>query len=274
MAVGVADHLFGFGPTLATLALGTVTCRYLFVRPMGSLWIVGLENQIGFGIFIGSGLILALLIRTVQRSQSDAEAQANLCRLKQQELEQEVVRRADIEATLRLSDTILRRLIARQETEKYSLCNGFHDGFIQSAVGVRMMLESLSFSSVPSSHERVLADAIGYLSEGIEGGRRVLQGIRPASLDDLGLVASIEDLIRDKSNNNLRIIRAYDPVIGRLPEIIEITMYRVVQESLINARQHSGSDTIQIELSQLTNPDHCCPVISRTILIGYDPRLA
>ena len=179
MAVGVADHLFGFGPTLATLALGTVTCRYLFVRPMGSLWIVGLENQIGFGIFIGSGLILALLIRTVQRSQSDAEAQANLCRLKQQELEQEVVRRADIEATLRLSDTILRRLIARQETEKYSLCNGFHDGFIQSAVGVRMMLESLSFSSVLSSHERVLADAIGYLSEGIEGGREYFKEFVP-----------------------------------------------------------------------------------------------
>jgi len=261
VAVGAAAHLFGFGPALVTLALGSVTCRYLFVPPKGSLWIVGLDSQIAFGIFIGSGLILALLIRAVQRSQSHAEEQASLCRFKQQELEQEAARREGVEATLRSSDTILRRLIARQENDKHSLCDEFHDGIIQSAMGVKMMLESLSASSVPASHWKVITDAIGYLSKGIEDGRRVLQGIRPASLDDFGLVASIEDLIRESSGNGLRITRKYDPAIGRFPETIETTIYRVVQESLHNAQKYSGSDAIQIELSQLETPDELRVVV-------------
>ena len=152
---------------------------------------------------------------------------------------------------LKKKEELLRNMIEVQEDEKQFLCREFHDGLIQYAVGSLMLLESLQRSRSSTEDLAMIDVVIGNLRKGIEDGRRVIRGVRPAVLDDLGLKAAVEDLIDQFSTSPISVTCDCDPQIGRLPDSIQITAYRVVQEALSNAKKHSGADRMHIELKML-----------------------
>ena len=98
--------------------------------------------------------------------------------------------------------------------------------------------------------------AISSLRKGVDDGRRTIRGIRPAVLDDCGLAAAIEDLIDQFLPTGIMVTSECDPEIGRLPESIQTTIFRVVQESLNNAGKHSGSDVVKIEAKKVNGDLH------------------
>lgn len=145
---------------------------------------------------------------------------------------------------------IMRNLIEVQEKEKQFLCHEFHDGLIQYAVGTLMSLESLHNTAPAVAASPIIESAIRCLRQGIEDGRRTIRGIRPAVLDDSGLKEALDDLVGQFSSVGFQVTAACDPAIGRLPEPIQAAVYRVVQEALNNARKHSGTDTMTIDVTQ------------------------
>jgi len=156
---------------------------------------------------------------------------------------------------LRKKGVLLRNLIDVQENEKRFLCHEFHDGLIQYAVASLMALEAQRLKQ-PSVASPTLDTVIENLRRGVEDGRRVIRGIRPAVLDDSGLPAAIEDLIGQFENSGIHVTGKCNPEIGRLPEAIQTTVYRVVQEALNNAKKHSGTDVVRIELKKLDGDLH------------------
>ena len=155
------------------------------------------------------------------------------------------------EAALRNEQELLRKLIEVQENEKQLLCQEFHDGLIQYAVGALMLLEGYQRNHSPTNDSANIDAAIVSLRKGVEDGRRAIRGIRPSVLDDSGLEVAIADLIDQFSPSGIMVTSKCDPDIGRLPKTIQTTVYRVVQESLNNARKHSGTDVVRIELSKI-----------------------
>ncbi len=153
--------------------------------------------------------------------------------------------RADLERT----ELVLRNLIDVQEQEKQLLCSEFHDGLIQYAVGAKMLLESLGRSGLQQADAGALGEAIEALSRGIEDGRRVIHGIRPAELDDLGLAAAIHSLVDDMEAAGIDVTAAIDPGGEPLPPAFQVTVYRIVQEALSNVRRHSGSRTARLRVA-------------------------
>jgi PAS domain S-box-containing protein len=140
----------------------------------------------------------------------------------------------------------LRRLIEVQENEKMRLCHEFHDGLIQYVVGSKMLLESLDRSLLQQESAATIDLVIDNLTRGLEDGRRVIHGIRSAALDDLGLAAAIEELC-DQTHPGLPGITAMiDPAVNGIPDGLQTTVYRIVQESLGNARRHSGADRVWV----------------------------
>ena len=144
------------------------------------------------------------------------------------------------------TERILRRLIEVQEHEKQWLCHEFHDGLIQYVVGSKMLLESLDRSDLPADCVATIEDVVEQLARGLEDGRRVIRGIRPAALDDLGLAAAIDDLCQQERPGGPAIDACIAPAADAIPDSLQTTVYRVVQESLGNACRHSGADTVQV----------------------------
>lgn len=153
------------------------------------------------------------------------------------------------EESLKSERDLLRNLIELQEREKQHLCHEFHDGLIQYAVGALMALEGAADRPV-EVRQRELDSAIMHLRKGIDDGRRAIRGIRPAVLDDSNLHVAIEDLVDQFKSSGIMITVGGDPKISVLPKSLQTTVYRVVQEALNNARKHSGTDVVRIELKE------------------------
>ena len=158
--------------------------------------------------------------------------------------------------SLKKQEQLLRNLIEVQESEKQFLCREFHDGVIQYAVGSLMSLEGYKNKHPATDAAAVIDMVIGNLRSGVEDGRRVIRGIRPAVLDDSNVEAAIRDLIDHFSTSDIMVTFDCDAEIGRLPDAVQTTIYRVVQEALNNARKHSGTDVIRIELRRSNDQLH------------------
>ena len=150
-------------------------------------------------------------------------------------------------------EEMLRRLIEIQEQEKYLLCHEFHDGLIQWAFGARMLLEGCrhkAASGWTAEETRVVDTVIDCLGRGIEDGRRVIRGIRPGVLDDLGLEAALEDLRDQLAAVGLVVDIQIDGELGEVPPPLETTLYRVAQEAVNNVRRHAGVDRCRVTLTR------------------------
>lgn len=84
-------------------------------------------------------------------------------------------------------------------------------------------------------------------------GRRVIQGVRPIVLDDMGIVAAIKELAHQCADFGIEAQFECDESIGRLPKNLETAIYRVTQEALTNTKKHSGSNSARIELRRSGN---------------------
>jgi signal transduction histidine kinase len=150
-----------------------------------------------------------------------------------------------------MRERLLRSLMDVKENEKLLLCHEFHDGLIQYAVGSKMLLEGLRESELGEPGLGVVDAVIECLAKGIEDGRRVIRGIRPAALDDLGLRAALDDLADELRASGIRVEAALDPAIDLVPPPLQTTLYRVVQESFNNVRKHSGSDSVRLTVARV-----------------------
>jgi len=232
----LAARYCGFYPSLVSLFIGFWGVRYLFVVPQGSFLLVGPSMQYGAAVFFMSSFLMQAVVAYGRSGQNRARQIAARLQAASDELAQR--------------ETVLRRLIEVQENEKNMLCHEFHDGLIQYAVGALMICESYREQVAAriggDLHE--IEYAADSLRKGIEDGRRVIRGIRPSVLDDVGLSAAIEELVADWADPQVRITLAIDPQANQLPPNLQTTLYRIAQEALSNAKKHSHAASISIHL--------------------------
>lgn len=151
---------------------------------------------------------------------------------------------------------VLRRLIDVQEKERQTLCHDLHDGLIQYAIGAKMQLEAaLAGANTEIRIDRIEA-AMDCLHRGIAEGRRVIRGVRPAALDDLGLVAAIEDIKDQMKDAGLAVHTVLGEGLGELPPALCTTIYRVAQEAITNARKHAFTESVTLEVRRVADEVH------------------
>ncbi|HXV43332.1 MAG TPA: ATP-binding protein, partial [Anaerolineae bacterium] len=90
--------------------------------------------------------------------------------------------------------------------------------------------------------------------------RRICGNLRPPTIDSLGVGAALQSHSRDWSERTgIAVELQLDSNLGRLPEAIELSIFRIVQEGLSNIRKHAQASAVQISLK------HTSP---RTLLIS------
>ncbi|HEX9029537.1 MAG TPA: sensor histidine kinase [Anaerolineales bacterium] len=149
----------------------------------------------------------------------------------QQELEQREVMRREL----------LRHTVQAQEEERSRIARELHDETAQLITAFSMNLASLQMSlpkrSEVSELARRLQDQSRQLSQGIY---RLVRDLRPAQLDDLGLIPALQYLVDDaRQRLSLQVNLAVEGKSRRLDTIIETVIFRVAQEALTNVGRHA-----------------------------------
>ncbi len=145
---------------------------------------------------------------------------------------------------------VLRRLIAIQEKERQLVSYEIHDGLAQYIAGAIMHLEAHLHAQ--EGHEsRELVDGVRLLRAAAEESRRLIGGLRPPALDELGIIEAIESLVADARIEIPEVTFTHRLPDRRLPNPLETTIFRLVQESLNNVRRHAqaGSAEVVVELA-------------------------
>lgn len=148
---------------------------------------------------------------------------------------------------------LLRNLINVQEKERQFLCHEFHDGLIQYAVGAILSLEGCRHPAASSAEQESLERAINSLRKGVEDGRRAIRGVQSPLLRGSGLAEALDELVGQFATSGILVTCKCDPDLGELPENVQLTIYRVTQEALNNARKYSSTDVIRIEVRHIGN---------------------
>ncbi|MGC3970638.1 MAG: PAS domain-containing protein [Pirellulales bacterium] len=169
-------------------------------------------------------------------------------------LRQEITQRKETELSLRRQQEFLKQLLYAQDLERKFISFDIHDGAIQNVIAARMHLES-GLRDVPADQTgaKEIREALRLL-EGVLGEtRRIIAGIRPPTLDDLGIGAAVEELVAENGRQGLEVTYTDGTARARWSPTLEMTIYRVVQESLSNVRRHGDTDQATVDIAVRDN---------------------
>ncbi|MGK2858330.1 MAG: histidine kinase [Thermoanaerobaculia bacterium] len=166
-----------------------------------------------------------------------------------------VERRASAEAALiesqRELEALSRRLLDVQEEERRRIAREIHDQLGQLLTALKMDIGGLirSLGERSAEQEAMGARIHQALDETITSVRRLASELRPAALDDFGLVAAIQSDVRAFEERTGIECELSTPD-GPLPidPDSEAVVYRIVQEAMTNVARHSNASRVEIRI--------------------------
>ena len=182
----------------------------------------------------------------------------------------------DTEQALRNERQALQQMLRTQERERQLVSYEIHDGLAQYQAGAIMQLEAC-LHSMQSRRDPGLDDVIRSCTEGLRlmraaaaEARRLINGLRPPMLDELGIEEAVESLV-ERMHDVVPVIRYLHPEpLRRLDPDVETAIFRIVQESLSNIRKHATARSVEIVLGPRGDTDVAVRVADDGI--GFDVR--
>jgi PAS domain S-box-containing protein len=242
---GGAQKTYGWTPAEAC---GNVTHQFLkteFLEPVDQVY----EKLYKAGSWEGElfhstrdGKRIVVASRQVLQRDSHGRAIGIL------EINRDVTPRKEAEEALR---NLSARLLQLQDEERRRIARELHDSTGQSLAALVIHLSAVSakIADVDPSAAELLREAILLSQKASDETRTLSYLLYPPTLDYAGLRSALEWYIegftqRSKVKVDLNVSLGVD----RLPEIVERTLFRIVQESLTNIFRHSGSDTASVQI--------------------------
>jgi signal transduction histidine kinase len=144
---------------------------------------------------------------------------------------------------------MVKRTVAAQEEERRRVATEIHDGVTQQLISIWYRVqacERLLERDLPAARGE-LEEAKSLIGEALNEARSAIYDLRPATLDDLGLVPAIEALTRRTFGPEVEVNVATD-IPPHLPMHLETALYRICQELLNNVRKHACAGRVEVNL--------------------------
>jgi two-component system, NarL family, sensor kinase len=142
--------------------------------------------------------------------------------------------------------TARERLVLAREEERRRLRRELHDGLGPALAGLTLQVDTVRNRVADRDADADLLTLRSGIQETVLDVRRIVEGLRPAALDDLGLAEAVHQLA---AQTDLPVaVEAVD--LPRLPAATEVAAYRIVQEALANAGRHAHAHRVCVRLRQ------------------------
>ncbi len=202
---------------------------------------------------IAAASLAALLAFSLYLRQSDALKSAGERQQRALQQERDLLERQVRERTATLAQLATHLQEVREE-ERGHLARELHDELGALLTAAKLDVARLKSRLTPQQPE--VAQRLQHLTETLNSGialkRRIIEDLRPSSLANLGLTASLEILAREfAERSGIEIVTNLEPV--ELDETHQLTVYRVVQESLTNMAKYAQARQAQVAVHAYGN---------------------
>ena len=143
------------------------------------------------------------------------------------------------------------RLLQLQDEERRRVARELHDSVAQNLLALGLSISAAQRAAPPEQSKLIslLADCSSLADQTANALRTVSYLLHPPVLDSLGLPGALSDYARGFTRRSgIKVDLKVSKDFGRLSRESEITLFRVVQESLANVHRHSGSSSAKIAL--------------------------
>jgi signal transduction histidine kinase len=161
---------------------------------------------------------------------------------------------AEMESLVEMRTSTLRRLSLRllqtQDQERRRIARDLHDGIGQYLASLKMNLDQLQRCNGSEDRTNLLSECLEAVKRGISEARTLSYLLHPPLLDEMGFESAAQwyvDGFGQRSGIHTKLDLPSE--LDRLPEVVELTLFRILQESLTNVHRHSGSLAVEIQLT-------------------------
>jgi PAS domain S-box-containing protein len=227
----------------------------------------------------GSQKCCRVVISDITALKQSEEAQRRLGALADanRELRQEIVRRQGVEASLKKSERDLsqllaqsgvmqnqlrrlsRQIISAQEDERKMISRELHDVIAQTLTGINIQLAALAKETRtnPKEFDRNIARTRRLVEHSVEIVHDFARELRPAVLDDLGLVPALHTFMRSFARRTgvHASLKAFAGL-EQLDTVKRTVLFRIAQEALTNVARHAQASRVEVSIREL--PDCIC----------------
>jgi PAS domain S-box-containing protein len=139
-------------------------------------------------------------------------------------------------------------LFRLQDQERRRIARDLHDGLGQYLVALKLNFEMLAPAQA-GNDQKLWAESQSILERCISDIRTLSYLLHPPMLDDAGLVSAAKWYVEGfGQRSGISTTLTISPNIRRLPDALELAIFRVLQEGLTNVVRHSGSNAVEVNL--------------------------
>jgi signal transduction histidine kinase len=121
-------------------------------------------------------------------------------------------------------------------------------------LSINYRLEEMENVETSSTLQKELASIRYGIRNMVSELRQLCSDLRPPSIEHHGLPAAIDSLAHEwAERNDIQLQLEIDPALGRLPETIELSVFRIVQEGLNNVRKHAAARHVRLSLQRTSS---------------------
>jgi signal transduction histidine kinase len=152
-----------------------------------------------------------------------------------------------------LRNDFIKKIIDAQEDERKKISRNLHDSFGQFLSSLKIRLRILDDCGDAGEIKSKIRQIRDDLTEGINLIHDMVKNLRPSMLDEVGLINAVKQYIADIVKNNQPMKIDFYPVNfddSALDKNLEVNIYRIIQESILNVISHAYANSITIILER------------------------
>lgn len=146
-------------------------------------------------------------------------------------------------------ERLMQRAIESSDRERRRIAADLHDGPVQEMAGLSMRLSAAAGRAPDDASAEVLQESASAVRGSVRTLRSAVVGVYPPNLQQVGLTASLSDLVARLASQGVRATVEIDPDETFGPDV-DALLYRAAQEAVRNVEEHAGAGVVGIAVTR------------------------